>query len=64
MTRAQRHLYLTHAAERLRHRTVRTAPRSPFLDALDTSGEASLYERIGATVPRQRTPRDTQLRLL
>ncbi|WP_063784201.1 UvrD-helicase domain-containing protein [Streptomyces sp. SBT349] len=57
MTRAQRRLYLCHAAERFRHGAVRGARRSPFLDVLRDT------ERAGATVPRQRS-RDTQLRLL
>ncbi|MGP4113304.1 UvrD-helicase domain-containing protein [Streptomyces sp. 4N509B] len=62
MTRAQRRLYLTHAAERFRHGAVRTAARSPFLDPLAT--DPALCERVGAPVPRPRAPRDTQLRLL
>ncbi len=60
MTRAQRRLYLSHAAERFRHGEVRPARRSPFLDAL---GGADT-ERVGPTIPRQRAPRDRQLRLL
>jgi DNA helicase II / ATP-dependent DNA helicase PcrA len=62
MTRAQRRLYLTHAAERFRHGKVRGARRSPFLDGLDEG----LFERVGHAVPRQRAAakRDTQLRLL
>ncbi|WP_232376715.1 UvrD-helicase domain-containing protein [Amycolatopsis aidingensis] len=58
MTRAQRHLYLSHAAERLRQGNVRTTSRSPFLADLDPG----VCERVGGT-PR-RKPRDTQLRLL
>ncbi|HEY9522580.1 MAG TPA: ATP-dependent helicase, partial [Thermopolyspora sp.] len=59
MTRAQRYLFLTHAAERTRQGTPRKATRSPFLDDLDTA----LCERAGESVAR-RKPRDTQLRLL
>jgi superfamily I DNA/RNA helicase len=54
ITRAQRHLYLSHAAER----ATRKASRSRFLADI---GEGS--ERIGDAVPRAR-PRETQLRLL
>ncbi|MGP3967334.1 UvrD-helicase domain-containing protein [Streptomyces sp. 6N223] len=63
MTRAQRRLYLTHAAERFRHGKVRGARRSPFLDDLNDLDEA-LCERVGPAVPRQRQRKDTQLRLL
>ncbi|MGQ0777324.1 MAG: UvrD-helicase domain-containing protein [Pseudonocardiales bacterium] len=59
MTRAQRHLYLSHAAERVRHGTARKTSRSPFLADLD----GSVCEQIGDALPRQK-PRDTQLRLL
>jgi DNA helicase II / ATP-dependent DNA helicase PcrA len=59
MTRAQQHLYLSHAAERVHHGTSWTTSRSPFLADLD----AAVCERIGAAPPRQK-PRDTQLRLL
>ncbi len=38
MTRAQRRLYLSHAAERLRHGAVRPSRRSPFLARLDGLG--------------------------
>lgn len=55
MTRAQRHLYLSHAAER----ALRRATRSPFLADL----EPSAVERIGDATPRRR-PRQAQLRLL
>ncbi len=58
MTRAQRHLYLSHAAERFRQGATREATRSPFLD--DLAPDA--YEKIGGT--QRRKPRDTQLRLL
>jgi superfamily I DNA/RNA helicase len=54
ITRAQRHLYLSHAAER----ATRKASRSRFLADI---GEGC--ERIGDAVPRAR-PRETQLRLL
>ena len=59
MTRAQQHLYLSHAAERVRHGTAWTTSRSPFLADLDVA----VCEQIGAALPRQK-PRDTQLRLL
>ena len=59
MTRAQRHLYLTHAGERLQQGALRQRRPSPFLDAM----AADVYERIGAAGPRRR-PRATQLRLL
>lgn len=59
MTRAQRHLYLTHAAERVRHGSTRKTGRSPFLGGLDVTA----YEQLGEAVARPK-PRDTQLRLL
>ena len=59
MTRAQRHLYLTYAGERLQQGALRQRRPSPFLDAM----AADVYERIGAAGPR-RKPRATQLRLL
>ncbi|MDT3399534.1 3'-5' exonuclease, partial [Streptomyces sp. B1866] len=59
MTRAQRHLYLSHAGERLRQGSVRKAAPSPFLAALGSD----VCERVGEAGPRRR-PRDTQLRLL
>jgi uncharacterized protein (TIGR00375 family) len=59
MTRAQRHLYLSHATERFRHGAVRQAGRSPFLDDLD----AAVCERIGEAVPRRKR-QGTQLSLL
>ena len=59
MTRAQQHLYLSHAAERVHHGTSWTTSRSPFLADLD----APLYEQIG-TAPLRRKPQATQLRLL
>ncbi|RKN41654.1 UvrD-helicase domain-containing protein [Streptomyces hoynatensis] len=59
ITRAQRHLYLSHAAERFRQGAVRPARRSPFLDALPAE-----VLRAETRLPRQRPARDTQLRLL
>ncbi|GLW62569.1 DNA helicase [Actinomadura rubrobrunea] len=59
MTRAQRHLYLSHADERVRNGAVRKSALSPFLADLD----AALCERVDAAAPR-RKPKDTQLRLL
>jgi DNA helicase-2/ATP-dependent DNA helicase PcrA len=59
MTRAQAHLYLTHAGERLLQGALRQRRPSPFLDEM----AAEVYERIGAAGPR-RKPRATQLRLL
>jgi UvrD-like helicase family protein len=59
MTRAQRHLYLSHAAERVRHGATRKTTRSPFLADLDPAG----YEQLSDIQPRQK-PRDTQPRLL
>lgn len=53
VTRAQRRLYLTHAAERRHHGTLRHPSRSPFLDPLGPS----------AAIPRPRR-QETQLRLL
>jgi superfamily I DNA/RNA helicase len=58
MTRAQRHLYLSHAAQRVQQGTARKTSRSPFLADLD----AAVCEQIGDALPRQK-PRDTQLRL-
>jgi DNA helicase II / ATP-dependent DNA helicase PcrA len=59
MTRAQRHLYLSHAAERFRQGSTRPAAPSPFLADLDPA----VCQRIGDPTPR-RKPRETQLRLL
>ncbi|HZE39452.1 MAG TPA: ATP-dependent helicase [Stackebrandtia sp.] len=58
MTRAQRHLYLSHAAERYRHGTTRAATRSPFLSDLDPR----LTETIAA--PKPKRPKAIQPRLL
>ena len=59
MTRAQQHLYLSHAAERVRHGATRKTSRSPFLSDLD----AAVCEQLG-DVPSRPKSRDTQLRLL
>jgi DNA helicase-2/ATP-dependent DNA helicase PcrA len=59
MTRAQQHLFLSHAAERMVRGAIRKPRRTPFLDGL----AAAVWERIGDAVPRQK-PRATQLRLL
>ena len=58
MTRAQRHLYLSHATERVRHGAARKTNRSPFLADLDPAG----YQQIGGIQPRQK-PRNSQPRL-
>jgi uncharacterized protein (TIGR00375 family) len=58
MTRAQRHLYLSYAAQRVRQGTAQKTSRSPFLADLD----AVVCEQIGDAARRQK-PRDTQLRL-
>jgi len=59
MTRAKRYLYISYAAERVRHGGLRSASRSPFLADLDPA----LCENVGDAAPR-RQPRATQLRLL
>jgi len=59
MTRARRHLVLTHAVERSVHGTVGRPSPSPFLGSLDPD----TCERIGSAVPR-RKPRQSQLRLI
>ena len=59
MTRAQRHLYLSHAAERTRQGVTRATGPSPFLKDLDPSA----YRVAGDAAPR-RKPRQVQLRLL
>jgi DNA helicase-2/ATP-dependent DNA helicase PcrA len=59
MTRAQHHLYLSYAAERVRQGSVRPAGRSPFLADLD----AAQCERID-DAGRGPRPRSAQLRLL
>ncbi|AHH97719.1 UvrD-helicase domain-containing protein [Kutzneria albida] len=57
MTRAQRHLYLSHAAERSRHGATRKAAPSPFL----TDVGAEHCERLGEAVPRRRKPKQERL---
>ena len=59
MTRAQRHLYLSHATERLWQGAVRRMRPSPFLDALPAE-----VLRDRTRLPRQRRPQEQQLRLL
>ncbi|MEV5411269.1 UvrD-helicase domain-containing protein [Thermopolyspora sp. NPDC052614] len=59
MTRAERHLYISHAAERVRQGAARATGRSPFLNDLDTAA----CQVVGEAVPR-RKPREIQLRLL
>ncbi|MFB9906908.1 UvrD-helicase domain-containing protein [Allokutzneria oryzae] len=58
MTRAQQHLYLSHAAQRVRQGSARPMPPSPFLSALSPE----IVERHGEVNPPRRKP--TQLRLL
>ncbi len=60
MTRAERHLYVSHAAERTRQGVTRATGPSPFLADLD----ASAYRVVGDAVPRRAKPRQVQLRLL
>ncbi|WP_165988435.1 UvrD-helicase domain-containing protein [Streptomyces sp. YIM 98790] len=61
MTRAQRRLWLTHAAERTRHGTVHRPARSPFLDAVSPGLLRPLHDRA----PRRTSATaGTQLRLL
>jgi ATP-dependent DNA helicase UvrD/PcrA len=57
MTRAQQHLYLSHATERVRHGAVREASPSPFLADIATD----VRERIGDPVPKKRKPRQQTL---
>jgi superfamily I DNA/RNA helicase len=59
MTRAQRWLYLSHAAQRARHGSTRPATPSPFLGDL----RADVCERVGDPAPRRRA-RPAQLKLL
>lgn len=58
ITRAQRRLFLTHAAKRYRYGAERESTPTPFLDTID----AGLLEWLGDTAPVRR--RDLQLRLL
>ena len=57
MTRAQRHLYLSHASSRLRQGAVRPATPSPFLSAISPT----VTDRIGDPVPRKRKPKQETL---
>ncbi len=57
MTRAQQHLYLSHASTRLRQGAVRTASPSPFLSSISPT----VTERIGDPVPKKRKPRQETL---
>ncbi|MFI9379755.1 UvrD-helicase domain-containing protein [Kutzneria sp. NPDC052558] len=57
MTRAQQHLYLSHATSRMRHGAVRQAGPSPFLSAISPS----VTNRIGEPVPKKRKPRQESL---
>lgn len=58
LTRAQRRLYLSHAARRVRYGSERDCRPTPFLHAVD----AGLLEQLGDLTPRR--PRDQQLRLI
>jgi ATP-dependent DNA helicase UvrD/PcrA len=58
ITRAQRRLYLTHAAKRYRYGAEREASPTPFITAID----AGLLEWLGDSAPVRR--RDQQLRLI
>jgi DNA helicase-2/ATP-dependent DNA helicase PcrA len=57
MTRAQRHLYLSHAAERSRYGTASKSRPSPFLADIGTD----VSQRIGEAVPRTRKARQQRL---
>ena len=57
MTRAQQHLYLSHATARLRHGAVRKAGPSPFLASISPT----VTERIGDPVPKKRKPKQESL---
>ncbi|HEX6683975.1 MAG TPA: UvrD-helicase domain-containing protein [Candidatus Limnocylindrales bacterium] len=58
LTRAQRRLFLTHAARRTRFGSERDVRPTPFLAAIDDG----LIEPLGESAPRR--PRDLQLRLI
>jgi DNA helicase II / ATP-dependent DNA helicase PcrA len=58
LTRAQRRLFLVHAARRARFGGERDVRPSPFLSAIDEG----LLESLGESAPRR--PRDLQLRLI
>jgi DNA helicase II / ATP-dependent DNA helicase PcrA len=61
MTRAQRHLFLSHAAQRARHGgPPRPAEPSPFLGDIDPA----VCEPVGEPGRRRRQQQDTQLPLL
>ncbi|GAA3436769.1 UvrD-helicase domain-containing protein [Kutzneria kofuensis] len=57
MTRAQQHLYLSHAASRVRNGATRKAAPSPFLSSISPS----VTERIGEAVPKKRKPKQESL---
>jgi hypothetical protein len=57
MTRAQQHLYLSHATSRVRNGAVRRAGPSPFLADISPS----VTERIGDPVPKKRKPKQESL---
>jgi DNA helicase-2/ATP-dependent DNA helicase PcrA len=59
ITRAQQHLYLSHAAERTHHGRPLPRARSPFLDELDDAS----CQQLGQPTPRRR-PQAYQPRLL
>ncbi|MBB5870948.1 uncharacterized protein (TIGR00375 family) [Allocatelliglobosispora scoriae] len=58
LTRAQKRLYVSHAARRFRYGSERECSPTPFLAAIDSG----LFDRLGETEPVR--PRDRQLRLL
>jgi DNA helicase-2/ATP-dependent DNA helicase PcrA len=60
LTRAQRRLFLSHAARRTRHGGEHQPARTPFLDPVD----AGLLELLGGPVAKADGPRHRQLRLL
>jgi uncharacterized protein (TIGR00375 family) len=57
MTRAQQHLYLSHASTRLRNGAVRNTAPSPFLADISPT----VVERIGEAVPKKRKPKQESL---
>jgi DNA helicase-2/ATP-dependent DNA helicase PcrA len=57
MTRAQQHLYLSHASTRLRQGAVRNTVPSPFLADISPN----VTERIGDPVPKKRKPKQESL---
>jgi superfamily I DNA/RNA helicase len=60
LTRAQRRLFLSHCARRVRHGAETQPRRSSFLDAID----AGLTERVGEAPAKPEPPRHRQLRLI